>query len=99
MKYQPEPINTANIELPSEINNLTEQLAASTHDVWAVGKIAKGYSFGKTTSDAAMTHADLIPYSDLSEDKKDYDRNTAMETLKAIYALGYEIRPIQPEKA
>ncbi len=95
MTYQPKPIDTSAVELPAEIHNLTEQLAASTHDVWAIGKISKGYSFAETTSDEAMTHADLIPYADLSEDKKDYDRNTAMETLKAIYALGYEIRPRQ----
>lgn len=95
MTYQPKPINTETIELPAEISSLTERLAASTHDVWAVGKMSQGYVFGETTNDDAKTHADLIPYADLSEDKKDYDRNTAMETLKAIYALGYEICPKQ----
>ena len=89
--YTPKPIDTANIELPSEIKRLTERLAASTHDVWAVGKIGKGYRFGEVTSDEDKTHTDLIPYEDLTEEKKDTDRQTAMETLKAIYALGYKI--------
>jgi ryanodine receptor 2 len=66
-------------------------LAESNHDNWALGKIAKGYRYGEITSDPDKTHADLIPYAELTEDKKDYDRITAMETLKAIYALGYRI--------
>ncbi len=81
--YEPKPIETSGVELPEDINALTEKLAASTHDVWALGK------FKNNITD----HPDLIPYEELSEEKKDYDRNTAMETLKAIYALGYKIIP------
>jgi hypothetical protein len=33
----------------------------------------------------------LKPYSELSEGEKEYDRITAMETLKAILTLGYVI--------
>ena len=34
----------------------------------------------------------LVPYAELSESEKEYDRNTALETLKLIVKLGYEIK-------
>lgn len=33
----------------------------------------------------------MVPYSDLPESEKEYDRNTAIETLKLIVKLGYKI--------
>lgn len=33
----------------------------------------------------------LVPYSELSDDEKEYDRKTALETLKVITAFGYKI--------
>jgi len=34
----------------------------------------------------------LVPYEDLSESEKEYDRKTALETIKAIIALGYRVK-------
>lgn len=81
--YQPKPIDIENVQLPEAINALQEQLAENGHELWALNAIAQG----------RLDHPDLIPYSELSEDKKKYDRDTAMGALKAIYALGYEIVP------
>ena len=39
----------------------------------------------------AKTNPCLIPYKDLSESEKEYDRQTAVETLKVILFLGYRI--------
>ena len=39
----------------------------------------------------AKTHPDLVPYAELAESEKDYDRKTAVETLRAILKLGYRI--------
>ncbi len=33
----------------------------------------------------------LVPYEELTEEEKEYDRKTAMETLKLILTLGYKI--------
>ena len=33
----------------------------------------------------------LVPYDELPESEKEYDRNTAIETLKLIIKLGYKI--------
>ncbi|MCR5162371.1 MAG: hypothetical protein K6C06_11425, partial [Lachnospiraceae bacterium] len=41
---------------------------------------------------ALLTTPCLVPYDELPEREKDYDRMTAMETLKLIIKLGYEIK-------
>ena len=38
-------------------------------------------------------HDGLVPYGALPESEKDYDREMAEETLKAVIALGYRIVP------
>lgn len=91
MTYTPKPIDTSHITLPDELAELTEKLAESTHDHWAAQRMADGWSWGETRDDEAKKHPCLIPYKDLPESEKEYDRRTAMETLKAVLALGYEI--------
>jgi len=89
--YVPKPAATANIELSEDILNLTERLAENTHENWAAQRLADGWTRGPTRNDNDKKHPCLIPYADLPETEKQYDRNTAMETLKAIIALGYVI--------
>jgi hypothetical protein len=91
MAYQPAPIPTAHIELSPEIRQLTEQLARNTHDVWARERLAQGWRYGAERNDEGKEHPSLVPYEQLSEAEKVFDRNTAMETLKAVLALGYRI--------
>jgi hypothetical protein len=89
--YTPEPIDTSGIELPPELERLREKLAENTHDVWARRRIAEGWTHGAERDDAAKKHPDIVPYAELSESEREYDRQTAIEVLKAIVALGYEI--------
>lgn len=89
--YTPKPIETASITLPKELEELTEKLAENAHDHWAVGRMAAGWSYGPARDDEKKLHPDLVPYDELAESEKEYDRNSAMETLKAVLALGYEI--------
>lgn len=49
--------------------------------------------YGPARNDELKQHPGLVPYDELSESEKEYDRVTAMEALKAIYALGYKIVP------
>jgi ryanodine receptor 2 len=90
--YQPTPIDTTGVELPKTLEMLTEQLAEHTHDVWAQGRKKEGWTYGPKRNDDEKKHPCLVPYADLPEKEKDYDRNTALGTLKAILSLGYEIR-------
>ncbi len=89
--YSPTPIDTTAIALPDSLQELLEQLAENTHDVWAATRISQGWSFGPTRDDNAKKHPCLIPYADLPEAEKEYDRKTAAETIKMMLSLGYTI--------
>lgn len=89
--YKPSPIDTAGIDLPKSLSELTEELARNAHDHWALLRIQEGWQWGECRNDRLKEHPDLVPYQDLSESEKQYDRNTAIETLKAIVALGYKM--------
>ena len=70
---------------------LCEQLAENVHDVWAIGRIEQGWTYGPVRDDAKKETPCLVPYNELPESEKEYDRNTAMETLKLIIKMGYSI--------
>jgi len=91
MTYEPNPIDTSKIELTGDIEDLTEMLARNTHEVWAKQRMSQGWTYGRQRDDDERTHPGLVPYEDLSEQEKDYDRSTSVETLKAIVGLGYRI--------
>ena len=90
--YKPEPIDTSDVILPGDLLELTEKIAENVHDIWAVGRINEGWRYGEKRNDELKTTPCLVPYSELPESEKEYDRNTAFETLKLIVALGYEIK-------
>jgi RyR domain len=94
--YEPRPIDTAKVQLSEQLRQLTEQLAENAHDNWARRRLSEGWTWGPVRDDAAKKHPDLVPYAYLPESEKHYDRDTAMETLKAIIALGYRIEPPRP---
>ena len=89
--YKPTPIDTSGIVLNDELLTLTERLARNAHDLWAEQRIADGWSFGPHREDGARKHPCLIPYEDLPESEKEYDRRAVMGTLKAMLALGYRV--------
>lgn len=89
--YIPKPVDTSAIQLPDDLIALTEKIAENVHDIWAQGRIADGWTYGETRDDENKKTPCLVPYSELSETEKEYDRNTAIETIKLIVALGYKI--------
>ncbi len=89
--YKPQPIHTADIELCPELLALTEQIAENVHENWAAGRIAEGWTYGEIRDDRKKTTPCLVPYSQLPENEKEFDRTTALQTLKLIVALGYKI--------
>lgn len=90
--YNPNPIDTSKIVLPSELLELTEKIAENVHDVWAQGRIREGWTYGPQRDDFKKETPCLVPYSELPDSEKEYDRNTAFETIKLIVSLGYEIK-------
>ena len=90
--YKPQTIGTFGIELDPDLAGLIEGLAQNIHEHWAQHRLGEGWRYGAKRDDVRKEHPDLIPYADLPESDKEYDRRSAIETLKAIVALGYEIR-------
>lgn len=91
--YIPAPVDTANVALSPELMQLMEQLARNTHEVWAASRIAQGWTWGPERNDEKRTTPCLVPYEELPEVEKDYDRNTSMETLRMILSMGWRIVP------
>jgi len=91
LDYRPAPRDTSDIELPRSVRELTELLAKNAHENWARQRMDDGWTYGPKRDDARKEHPSLVPYEQLSESEKEYDRRTAMETLKTILSLGYRI--------
>lgn len=89
--YKPNPIDTSKIELPQDLLELTEKIAENVHENWSIGRIADGWTYGETRDDDKKTTPCLVPYSELSDSEKEFDRVTAIQTLKTIVAWGYKI--------
>lgn len=93
MPYAPQPLATRALDLPQDLLDLTERLAENAHDLWAAQRLQDGWTHGPQRDDTAKNHPCLVPYAELPDSEKQYDRQTAMGTLKAILALGYQILP------
>ena len=89
--YIPRPIDTKGVELPKELNALAEEIAKNVHEVWSEGRMKDGWTYGEERDDARKHHPCLVPYENLTETEKEYDRNTSQETLKLIMKLGFRI--------
>lgn len=89
--YIPRPVDTSEVRLPEELQELAETMAKNVHEVWAQNRISQGWTYGSSCNDELHQHPCLVPYEELSEEEKSYDRNTAIETLKLILKLGFKI--------
>ena len=96
--YEPKPIDTSDVVLPAELLALTEKIAENVHEVWAAGRIAEGWTYGEKKDNDLKTIPLLVPYDELAESEKEYDRNTALETLKLIVKMGYRIELRDPNQ-
>ena len=89
--YIPQPIDTSDVELPEELKPLVEEMAKNVHEVWAETRIKQGWTYGEQRNDELKTHPCLVPYEELPEEEKVYDRNTSIDTLKFILKEGFTI--------
>lgn len=91
MNYIPAPFDDKNVPIPEELEPLKEALARNVHEVWAAGRLAAGWKYGPVRDDERKEHPCLIPFEDLPEEEKDYDRATALSTIRFILAKGYHL--------
>ena len=89
--YTPHPVDLGDIELTPQLEQLREAIAENAHDVWAVARIKDGWTFGPERNDTLKHHPDLIPYSALPDGEKEYDRLMALNTIKLVKKLGFDL--------
>ena len=89
-----ETTTNENAVLPKELLPLAELMAENVHDVWAQTRISQGWTYGPERDDANKKHPCLVPYDELPEEEKVYDRNTSIETLRFILSKGFEIKKV-----
>ena len=93
-EYIPTPAETSEVKLPEELLPLIEEMAKNVHEVWARNRMDEGWTYGPVRDDAHKKHPCLVPYEDLPESEKDYNRATSQETLKLILMSGFGISKI-----
>lgn len=89
--YIPSPVDTTNVVLPQELMNLAEEIAKNVHEVWSKNRMSEGWVYGPVRDDEKRETPCLVPYEELPEEEKAYDRNTAFSTLRLIVSLGFDI--------
>lgn len=90
-EYKPKPMDTKDVELGEELEELIEKMAKNVHEVWAESRMNEGWTYGEQRNDSKKQHPCLVAYDQLPESEKEYDRNTAVQTLKLICKLGFKI--------
>lgn len=90
-EYKPKPIDTTGVQLPEELVELAELLAKNTHDLWAQARLAEGWTYGLTRDNQEKKNPCLVPYEELPDSEKEYDRRTSQEVLSVLYAMGYRL--------
>jgi class 3 adenylate cyclase/tetratricopeptide (TPR) repeat protein len=96
--YRPAPIDNSHIRLGSQLTDLIELLARNNHELWAARRITEGWTYGPNRSDESKQTPLLVPYEDVPESAKEYDRDNAIETLKTILALGGTVQAPPPTR-
>ena len=89
--YTPKPIDLSDVELTEDLNELREAIAENAHEIWAENRQAEGWIYGPQRDDQLKQTPDMVPYSQLPEGEKEYDREMAMKTIKLLKKLGYDL--------
>ena len=89
--YHPKFLDLKHVELPNGFDELREAIAENAHDRWALERQSEGWTYGPKRDDSKLETPDMVPYAQLPESEKQYDRIMAEDTLKLLTALGYKI--------
>ena len=89
--YEPYPIHLDDITLDENLTELQEAIAENAHEIWAKARTDQGWTYGPERNDQKKETPDMMPYCNLPESEKLYDREMAMQTLKLVKKLGFEI--------
>jgi class 3 adenylate cyclase len=85
------PTGTPPVKLTADIVSLVEQLAEFNHECWLKERTGQGWKFGPKRDEDRKENPCMVPYAELSEDDKKFNRATALETIRTILDLGYNM--------
>lgn len=91
LEYIPHPIDVSDVNLDEDLIELTEAIAENAHEIWASKRYSEGWRFGPKRDDVKLEHPDMIPYSELTEGEKYYDRDMAFNTIRLVKKLGFTL--------
>ena len=90
--YEPHPLDLDDVPIEPEFLELREAIAENAHEVWARQRKDEGWTFGPVRDDEKKRHPDMLPYDLLPESEKEYDRQMALNTIKLVKKLGWELK-------
>ena len=90
--YQPRLRDLSHVQLPASVVELREAIAENAHDRWALERQSEGWTYGPKRDDSKLQTPDMVPYAQLPESEKQYDRIMAEDTLKLLISLGYDLK-------
>ena len=89
--YHPNPVDASDVSFSPEFDEILEIIAKNVHDTWAQQRIKEGWRWGLNKDDREKTTPLLVPYEELQEEEREYDRITARQTIKQLLMHGYRI--------
>ncbi|XKL68210.1 hypothetical protein PGB90_003701 [Kerria lacca] len=91
--YKPAPLDLSSIILTPKLEELIDQLAENTHNLWAKERIQQGWTYGLNEDGDFLRSPHLVPYFKVDEAIKKANRDTASETVRTLLIYGYSLDP------
>lgn len=91
--YKPAPLDLSHVSLTSKLEELVEQLAENTHNIWARERIQQGWTYGLNEDPDFKRSPHLVSYPNVDEMIKKANRDTASETVRTLLVYGYILEP------
>ncbi|XP_033608233.1 ryanodine receptor isoform X6 [Cryptotermes secundus] len=91
--YKPAPLDLGAITLTPKMEELVDQLAENTHNLWAKERIQQGWTYGLNEDSDMKRSPHLVPYSKVDDAIKKANRDTASETVRTLLVYGYNLDP------
>nr|XP_049707630.1 ryanodine receptor isoform X43 [Helicoverpa armigera] len=91
--YKPAPLDLSAVTLTPKMDELVDQLAENTHNLWARERIQQGWTYGLNEDSDMHRSPHLVPYPKVDDAIKKANRDTASETVRTLLVYGYMLDP------
>ena len=91
-EYNPKPIELSDVVIAEDLTELREAIAENAHDIWAEARKNEGWTYGPNRDDEKKQTPCLVPYNELPEQEKEYDREMALQTIKLVRSRSARFR-------